>query len=108
MFRVTNIREISRSGIRTHRTAETSPTLWKISCNRNSENYILGAIFNYFFLRFSKSIENWTRPVKLSVKIQHRKTSQIRSNLSFHLTELKGEVRSTSTRFTASVPFLVR
>ena len=67
------IRKYSRSEIRTHHTAEKSPTSRKgVSCSRNSKKYISDVTFNYFFFRFSKSTENKSRLVKLSVKIQHR------------------------------------
>ena len=57
MFRVTNIRKISRiSEIGTHHTAETSPTLREdsvVEIQKNSD-----VTFNYFFFRFSKRTEN--------------------------------------------------
>ena len=46
MFGVTNIRKIYRSEIRTHHTAETSPTLREGSCNRVTKNNILDVTFN--------------------------------------------------------------
>ena len=49
MFRVTKILKISRSAIRTHHIAKTSPTLREGRCNRNSKNYILDVTFNFFF-----------------------------------------------------------
>ena len=49
MFHVTNIREIYQiSEIRTHYTAETSPTLREGSCNRNTKKKIPDVTFNSF------------------------------------------------------------
>ena len=39
----------SGSGIRTHHTAQTSPTLRDGSCSRNSKNYFTHVTFNYFY-----------------------------------------------------------
>ena len=44
-----NIHKISRSGIRTHDTAQTSPTLRDNSCSRNLKNYTSDVTFNYFY-----------------------------------------------------------
>ena len=41
MLRVTNIRKIFRSGIRTHHTGQASSTLRDGSCSRNSRNFFL-------------------------------------------------------------------
>ena len=50
IFRVTNIREISLSGIRTHQhTGRTSLTLRDGSSSRNSKNYFSDVTFNYFY-----------------------------------------------------------
>ena len=50
MFRVTNIRKSSRSGIRTHHTGQTPPTLRDgNSCSQNSRNDISDVTFNYFY-----------------------------------------------------------
>ena len=76
MFCVTNIRKISRSETRTHHTSDTSQTLQEGSCNRNSKIYFSDVTFNSFFFWFSKSTENLNRPVKLSVKIQQRTTTE--------------------------------
>ena len=48
IFRVTNIRKISGSGIRTHHTGQTSRTL-RDGIVRNSRNYISDVTFNYFY-----------------------------------------------------------
>ena len=49
MLRVTNLHKISGSEIRTHHTAETSPTLREGSCNRSLKNYFSDVSFNSFF-----------------------------------------------------------
>ena len=50
MFRVTNIRKLSRSEIRTHHTAATSPILQNGSCAQVSKNYSISDVtFNYLF-----------------------------------------------------------
>ena len=48
------------------------------------------------------------RTAFLEVGLWCREISRIRSDLSFHFMELKGKVRSTSTRSTTSVLLLVR
>ena len=49
IFRIANIHKISRSGIRTHDTVQTSPTLQDNSCSRNLKNYTSDVTFNYFY-----------------------------------------------------------
>ena len=49
MFRIANIHKMSRSGIRTHDTAHTLPTLRDNSCSRNLKNYASDGTFNYFY-----------------------------------------------------------
>ena len=44
-----NIRKISRSGIRTHHTGQTSPTLRDGSCSRNPKHYFSDVSFNNFY-----------------------------------------------------------
>ena len=54
MFRVTNIRKISRSGIRTHHTGQTLPTLRDSSCSRNSKKDFSDSTFNYPYFNSRK------------------------------------------------------
>ena len=50
IFRVTNIRKIFRSGIRTHQhTGKNSLTLRDGGSSPNSENYFSDVTFNYFY-----------------------------------------------------------
>ena len=49
IFRITKIRKFSRSGIGTHHTGQTAPTLRDASCSRNSNNYFSDVTFNYFY-----------------------------------------------------------
>ena len=54
MFRIANIHKISRSGIQTHDTAHTSPTLRDNSCSQNLKNYTSDVTFNYFYFDFRR------------------------------------------------------
>ena len=43
------VRKRFRSGIRTHHTGQTSPTLGDGNCSRNSKNYFSDGTFNYSY-----------------------------------------------------------
>ena len=85
-------------------------------------SYISDITYNYFFPILEKyrklksarqtigrnSMPHDQRTAFLEVGLWCREISRIRSDLSFHFMELKGKVRSTSTRSTTSVLLLVR
>ena len=68
------MRKISRSGIRTHYIAQTSPTLRGGNGSRNSKNDISDVIFNYFYFDSRKVLR--IKAGVLTVKIQHRVTRE--------------------------------
>ena len=70
------VRDISRSGIRTHHTGQTLPTLGDGSCSRSSKNYFPDITFNYFYSD-SWKISRIEADVLTPVKIEYRMTADV-------------------------------